>query len=145
MASKTLIARSLTLILLCVIAVAVTQWVRGESAELRELLVTQTANMHLQTATEIKRVVFDKTVTLGKPVYAQVVITYRPAGTFSQDDVFAEIVSYVAGGNSKESSRSRATPGYYHASLHSGSGYIFIEVFKKPTDNIVEVVLTNKG
>lgn len=90
------IKRKFWLILLLITFVALAFIAIRYSTQSRELKVMLNASIvttSLTTGNEVRRSTQDKDTTLGKPLYPEVIIEYKPKDNYSLGDLHNEIVS----------------------------------------------------
>ncbi|MDP9312965.1 MAG: hypothetical protein M3R24_19115 [Chloroflexota bacterium] len=87
------------------------------SNELNAILKSSVATTQLTTGREVSRSQQDKSTTLGKPVYAKLILEYEPVNNNTKEDVFNEIVAILEKDNWEREELSRPIPGFFKATL----------------------------
>ena len=118
---------------------------KTHSKELKAMLESPVANMQLTTAKEIKRSYNDKSVSLGKPIYAAVRIEYEPIGNHTKEDVYSEIVENIERSGWRRDAYNVAQRDYYSASKPYESFSLLVEVFNHPEKSTVNIVMVHKA
>ena len=113
-----------------------------QSTELRTLEQLATT-VKPTTGSERERSAQDAGAVLGKPVYAQIMITYQPDGAHTTRDVFDEVVAELEA-HSAIQTDAGALPNFYSADLQASSGTVLIDVINLPGKGIVEVRWTHR-
>lgn len=98
---------------------------KAQSPELKTL--ESVAVFEVTSGREIARAYQDQGETLGKPVYAQVRITYEPLAAYTQYDVYDEIVTTLET-NNWERDVANIVPDYFSASLSQDGFTIGVRV-----------------
>jgi len=117
----------------------------AESEGLKAMLANPVANMQLTTAKEVYRYQDDKGVTLGKPGYAMVDVTYEPIGNNTTGDVYDEIVDNIENSEwEKRDITSWLEGEYYVAKTYYGTSnrVLLLEVFNNQDLGSVTVSMT---
>lgn len=113
------------------------------SEELRTMKESPFTQLQLSTAQEVERWEYDKEVTLGKPIHAQITITYAPLDGFTKEDVFGEIVKTIELAGWEKDDRIDLE-GYYVASKPEGRFVVVVSVTNPGDREWVAVRLDTK-
>ena len=100
--------------------------------------------MELSTAHEIKQIIQDNEVSLGKPIYAEVRIQYEPIGQHTKEDVFREIVAILEK-DQWQRSEMGIDDRYYVATLNKDSFPLLTEVFNNKENTFVSLHIINRS
>lgn len=112
-----------------------------KSNELRAILATPIVTSPLTTGYEVERFVSDKGVTLGMPVYPEVLIVYEPKDDYTQRDVFDEVIGILEKDKWEKKELNAPNPEYYKASLPQNGFSIGAEVSTSSDRNTVVMTL----
>ncbi|MBP9836401.1 MAG: hypothetical protein KBC78_01050 [Candidatus Pacebacteria bacterium] len=115
-----------------------------KSKELKTILASSAVSMELSTAHEIKQIIQDKEVSLGKPIYAEVRIQYEPIGQHTKEDVFREIVAILEK-DQWQRSEMGIDDRYYVATLNKDSFPLLTEVFNNKENTFVSLHIINRS
>ena len=115
-----------------------------QSAELKSLEDASSV-FKLSTGSESSRWSQDKGTTLGKPVYPELRIEYKPDANHSVEDVYQEIINILEKNNWQKEKVTIDQPGFYLASLKKDDFVIQASVLILTERNVVNVQLSAKG
>lgn len=114
-----------------------------KSAELRTLQ-DSAAILKLATGSEVSRTVQDKDTVFGKPVYAEITISYQPLEGYTKNDVYEEVVAILEKNHWARDEGNQDT-GYFAASLPQGNSEILVKVWVHSDEDLVGVNLVNRN
>jgi len=131
----------ITIILIIIIGAIVSFITLKQSKELKAMLNTSATTMSLTTGIEVRRSVQDNGTTLGKPVYADVIIEYKPTSNYTEKDVYDEILETLLNEHWQKEDLNSDQPGFFIASLPQDGFIIEASVSTQPDRGIVSILL----
>jgi len=112
-----------------------------QSKELKAMLENPISTTELTTGHVISRSYQDKGMTLGKPEPAEVRIEYKPKDSYTENDVYSELVKILNQDNWDIDDLNSSQPGFFRASLPQDGFLIKATVNIRSERNIVSIRL----
>lgn len=114
-----------------------------KSAQLK-VLESSALKIQPSTGSEVSRSIQDKSVVLGKPVYAEVSIEYKPNTNHTTREVYEEIIKNLEKNNWTKD-EVNVIPDYYSATSAQEYSTLKVRMMIDSQKNLVRILFVNLG